>query len=135
MKTTPTAAIEKLLNLTPLDHLIMAEARMSLYRLHVLVQSTDSTRPYGLLSIRKSMSDHILDMRSYHTIPVYNFSRIYRIFIDVDWSKNDTQFPEDALVSFTDGSKAESGTGAGISDIRPNRSFSFPLGKYACFSD
>jgi ribonuclease HI len=47
------------------------------------------------------------------------------------WSNNDPQFPEDALVWFTDSSRADSGTGAGIYGIRPNRSFRFPLGKYA----
>jgi len=35
MKSTPTAAMEVLLNLTPLNLLIMAEARMALYRLHM----------------------------------------------------------------------------------------------------
>jgi hypothetical protein len=40
-------------------------------------------------------------------------------------------FPEDALIWFTDGSGADSGTGSGIYDIRPNKSFSFPLGKFA----
>jgi hypothetical protein len=38
MKSTPTAAMEVLLNLTPLHLLIMAEARMALYRLHILEQ-------------------------------------------------------------------------------------------------
>ena len=37
-KSTPTAAMEVLLNLTPLDLLIMAEARTALYRLHILQQ-------------------------------------------------------------------------------------------------
>ena len=40
-------------------------------------------------------------------------------------------FPEDALIGFTDGSRANSGTGSGIFGLRPNRSFSFPLGKFA----
>jgi hypothetical protein len=35
MKSTPTAAMEILLNLTPLDLVIQAEARMALYRLHI----------------------------------------------------------------------------------------------------
>jgi hypothetical protein len=43
MKTTPTAALDMLLNLTPLDLLIMAEARMALHRLHALVKHTGST--------------------------------------------------------------------------------------------
>ena len=32
---------------------------------------------------------------------------------------------------FTDGSRTDSGTGAGIYGVRPNRSFSFPLSKFA----
>jgi len=40
-------------------------------------------------------------------------------------------FPEDALIWFTDGSRASSGTGSGIFGLRPNRSFSFSLGKLA----
>jgi hypothetical protein len=36
MKSTPTAAMEVLLNLNPLDLLIMAEAMMALYRLEIL---------------------------------------------------------------------------------------------------
>ena len=40
-------------------------------------------------------------------------------------------FPKDALIWFTDGSRANSGTGSGIFGIRPNRSFIFPLGKFA----
>ena len=40
-------------------------------------------------------------------------------------------FPEDALIWFTDGSRGNSGTGPVIFGIRPNRSLSFPLGKFA----
>jgi hypothetical protein len=40
MRSTPTAAMEVLLNLTPLDLLIMAEARMALYRLQNTKQTS-----------------------------------------------------------------------------------------------
>jgi hypothetical protein len=40
-------------------------------------------------------------------------------------------YPEDSLIWFTDGSTADSGSGSGIFGIRPNGSFSFPLGKHA----
>jgi len=40
-------------------------------------------------------------------------------------------FPKDALIWCTDGSRANSGAGSGIFGLRPNRSFSFPLGKLA----
>jgi ribonuclease HI len=39
-------------------------------------------------------------------------------------------FTEDAVIMFTDGSRADSGTGSGIFGLRPNRSLSFPLGKF-----
>jgi hypothetical protein len=71
MKSTPTAAMEVLLNLTPLNLLIMAEVRMALYSLHILKQPADLKTETGLLSIWKNVSDPILDMRSHHTIPVY----------------------------------------------------------------
>jgi hypothetical protein len=135
MKSTPTAAMEVLLNLTPLDLLIMAEARMSLYRLQILKQPTVPKIVSGLLSIWKNLGDPILNMRSDYTIPVYYHSRIFRVIIDRDyWKNKDPVFPEDALIWFTDGSRANSGTGSGsgagsgIFGIRPNRSFSFPFG-------
>jgi len=47
MKSTPTAAMEMLLNLTPLDLVIMLEARMRLYRLHILKQLADLKTEVG----------------------------------------------------------------------------------------
>jgi hypothetical protein len=73
MKSTPTAAMEVLLNLTPLDLLIMAEARMALYRLHILKQPAVPKSVAGLLSIWKYVGDPILDMRSDYTIQAYYF--------------------------------------------------------------
>jgi len=70
-KSTPTAAMEVLLNLTPLDLLIMAEARMALYRLHILQQPAAPKTVAGLLSIWKNVGEPILDMLSDYTIPVY----------------------------------------------------------------
>jgi ribonuclease HI len=131
MKTTPTAALEVLLNLTPLDLLIMVEARMALYRLHILKQPADSDTETKLLSIWKNVSDPIFDMQSDNTTPVYYHSRIFKVIIDWDyWRDKDPLFPEDTLVWFTDGSRPDSGTRSGIFGLRPNRSLSFPLGKF-----
>jgi len=132
MKTTPTAAMELLYNFTPLDLLIMAEVRMTLYRLHKFIQTADCTASAGMLSIWKNVSDHVLDKQSDHTIPVYNFSKLYKVITDVDyWRNNDLKLPEDIIVLSTDGSRTDSGTGAGVYGIRRNRSFSFSLGKFA----
>jgi hypothetical protein len=51
MKLTPTAAMEVLLNLTPLDLLITAKVRMALYRLHILKQQSVPKTESGLLTI------------------------------------------------------------------------------------
>jgi hypothetical protein len=60
MKSTPTAAMEMLLNLTPLDLLIMAEARMALYRLHILEQPSVPKTVSGLLGIWRNVGDPLL---------------------------------------------------------------------------
>jgi hypothetical protein len=133
MRSTPTAAMEMLLNLAPLDLLIMAEARMVLYRLHILIQPADIMAA-GMPPIWKNVSDPILDMRSDHTTPVYNYSKIY-VITDGDYRNKDPVFPKYALIWFTDGSRTDLGTGSGIYGVRPNRSFSFPLGKFVCFSN
>jgi len=71
-------------------------------------------------------------MQSDHTIPVYNYPKFLNIIIDADyWRKRDPVFPKDVLIWYTDGSRTDSGTGSGIYDVRPNRSYCFPLGKFA----
>jgi hypothetical protein len=119
MRLTPTVAMELLLDLPPLDLLIMAEARMALYRLHILKQTAANEIAAGLLSIWKSVGDPILEMRSDYTIPVYYHSRSFNVIIDLDyWKNKNPVFPEDALIWFTDRSRADSGTGAGIFGLR-----------------
>jgi hypothetical protein len=99
MKSTPTAAMEVLLNLTPLDLLIIAEARMALYRLHVPNQPADPKPEAWLLSIWKSVGDPILDMRSDYTFPIYHYSKIFKLIIDRDYCRTKVPlFPEDALI-------------------------------------
>jgi hypothetical protein len=85
MKSTPTTAMEVLFNLNPLNLLIMAEARMALSRLLMLKQPADIKTETGLLSIWKNVSDSTLHMRSDHTIPVYNYSKIFNVIIDMDY--------------------------------------------------
>ena len=62
IKSTPTTAMEILLNLTPLDLVIQVEARMSLFRLHILKQPAEPKAEAGLLSIWKNVSDPLLEM-------------------------------------------------------------------------
>jgi hypothetical protein len=83
-KSAPTAAMKVLLNLTLLNLLITAEARIALYWLHTLKQPTVAKTVPGLLTIRKNVGDPLLDMRSDYTIPVYCHSKIFSVIIDWD---------------------------------------------------
>ena len=126
MKSTPTAAMEVLLNPTPLNLLIMAEARMALYRLHMLKQPAVLQTETGLLSVWKNVSDPILDMRSDHTIPVYYYSKIFNVIIDMDyWRNKYPLFPKDALIWFTDGSRTGLGTGSGSMVLNQTKATAF----------
>jgi hypothetical protein len=131
MKLTRTAAMEVLLNLTPLDLLIMTEVRMALYRLHILEQPSVPKTVSGLLDIWRNVGDPVLDMQSDYIIPAYHHTKNFLVRIDQFWKNEDPVFPGDALLWFTDRSRAGSGIGSGIYGIRPERSFSFSLGKYA----
>jgi ribonuclease HI len=53
------------------------------------------------------------------------------VIIDQYWKNKDPVFSDDALIWFTDASRADSGTGSCIYGKRPERSFSFPLGMHA----
>ena len=107
---------------------------MALYRQHILQQPTDLKTETGLLSIWKNVSDPILDMRLDHTILVYNYSKIFNVTIDMDyWRNKDPVLPKDALIWCTDGSRTDLGTGSGIYGLKPNKSYSFSLGKFASF--
>ena len=123
--------MKMLLNLTPLDLLIMAEAKMGLYRLFILKEPAGLKAETGFLSTPKNMRDPILDMRSYHNIPVY-YSKTFNVTFDMDyWRNKDPVLPKDAMIWFTDGSRNDFGTGSGIYGLKPNKSYSFSLGKYA----
>jgi hypothetical protein len=130
MRSIPTATMEVILNLTPLDLLIMAEARMALFRLQNTKQPSAFEAETGLLSIWKKVSDPIHEMWADHIIPDFNDSRTFKVIIDRDYWRNvDPVVPEDSLVWFTDRSRMPSGMGSGIFGVRPNWSLS-SLGKF-----
>jgi ribonuclease HI len=70
----------------------------------------------------------------YHTKNTHSFTTTLVLSSYVPCAKRGQNkhpvFPQDALIWFTDGSRADSGTRSGIFGLRPNRSLSFPLGKF-----
>ena len=104
---------------------------MTLCRLHIRKQPAVPSTASRLVSMWENVGDPILDMWSDYTTPAYYYCEIFNVIIDRDyWRNKDPVFPEDALIWFTDGSRANSGIGSGIYGMRPNRSVSFPLGKF-----
>jgi hypothetical protein len=47
------------------------------------------------------------------------------------WRNKDPELPKVAFIWFTDGSRTYIGTGSGICGLKPNKSYSFSLGKFA----
>jgi hypothetical protein len=120
--------MEVLLNLTPLDLLIMVEARMAHFRLQITKQPSVLEAETGLLTTRKIVSDPVLEMRTDPIIPVFKYCRAFRVIIDLEyWRNAHLVVPENTLVWFTDGSRGSTRTGSGIFGVRPSRSLS-PLG-------
>ena len=129
--SAPTATVKVLLNLTPLDLLIVAEARMALYMLHILKQPA-ALKNSGRVAIQLEKcgwpySGYAVGLHYSSLSTFQNLHCHYRL----GWRNKDPLFPEDALIWFTNGSRTNSGTGSGIFGLRSNRSFSFPLGKFA----
>ena len=105
---------------------------MTLYRLPIIKQPTEPKAEAGLLSIWKYVSDPILEMRSDHITPGFYHSKAFIFNIDWDnWKKK----AHCSLRMFISGSlmvlRLTRGQGLVFFGLRPNRSFSFPLGKFA----
>jgi hypothetical protein len=100
--------------------------------IYINKQTADPKVEAGLLPIWKIVSDPLLEMRVDYTIPVYCYSKDFNVIIDWDyWKKKEPVFPKEALIWFTDGTRANSGTGSGIFGLRTKRSLNYPLGKFA----
>ena len=130
--TTPTVAMEIILGLTPLHIVIQTEARKALQRLSangIWSYSRPMTRYTGMEmddSLTRSMNMGCDKMQ-----PTYIFKRNYSVQVPTrdEWKKGMKPPSKDSLVWYTDGSKMESGAGAGI--YSKDCSISRSLGQYA----
>ena len=70
-------------------------------------------------------------MNSDKCIPTYLFDKNFEVSIPhrTEW-ENSIEFNEEDIVTYTDGSKMEQGTGAGIHSMKPLTNVTKPLGKY-----
>lgn len=135
ISSTPTAALDAILNLPPLDIFIKGEARMASYRMSV---SDCWNNPYvdlGHSKISKMVNiGEIGDMISDYSLPEYHFEKPFQITISSreEWKDKETEITSgpEQLTWYTDGSKTEVGTGAGVYGYKPRKDLKYSLGKH-----
>lgn len=111
MRTTPTAGLEAILNLKPLDLFVQESAANSALRL----SQTQNWKPSqtGHAQILQIYTGH--NVCTDYTTPRLDFERPFTTSFPnrEDWLNNQTPC-ESAIQIFTDGSKMEIGVGAGF---------------------
>lgn len=112
MTTTPTAAMETLLNLPPLHLVVKARALGGAYRMKI--NSVREHRREGHAAILREIDKNpILDMIPDKTAKTYT-SRTFGISIPTrdEWARGAVELG--GMIYYTDGSKSQNGAGAGI---------------------
>lgn len=128
MSTTPTAALETLLSLPPIDLYIKAEARTAIHRLQILnlwkpnKVSTSHTTYKDLL-----FDSSTLDMTVDAMIPEMVF--VDNITFEIPERRTHKETSR-GLTWYTDGSKTSNGAGAGVYSKRPKIKYISCLGKH-----
>ncbi|KAJ8983160.1 hypothetical protein NQ317_016259 [Molorchus minor] len=134
LRTTPSAAMEILLDLPPLHIFMEREARWATYRLHQasssMLQATTMEQNRLIDDIK---SHSILSMPS-DVMPSRTSSNLYYkvLFPKRDeWERNKDALQKADSCWFTDGSKTPEGTGAGVHSCNPRTRISVSLGTNA----
>ncbi|XP_054281228.1 uncharacterized protein LOC128998898 [Macrosteles quadrilineatus] len=132
MRGTPTAALEVVLNLPPLDIIVKGEARMAAYRM-----ACSGNWKYNASSEHTRVVDKVqtnsLEMLPDRMVKITDLEKPYNVnIVDRDaWDKGEPEFMKRGITWYTDGSKKPTGTGAGIYGVRPKVQFCVSLGKMA----
>ena len=134
MRTTPTAALELIIGLTPITVYIKQEAMLACFRLQTNSQWVSNA--CGHTSIKSNLHNNIPipHWRCDKIIPRYMFDKNYVVEIPVrlDWTNNNVNLCDD-IVCYTDGSRLEShsSSGASVFEQTQNKKHILPLGRYA----
>jgi ribonuclease HI len=135
-KTTPSAALEALLNLPLLDLFMEGEARNSSYRLICLEQNNlknmwfDKSHPQIFHELNNNF---ILGMPLDLVVPKFNFNISFTTNIPSldEWMSTSHAFINGDVVWYTDGSETVSGISAGAYCYSLHKEISCSLGNYS----
>src|SRR6202012_4734275 len=131
MTSTPTAALEILLSLSPISLFIKQQAKLIVTRLYRAGHWMALGRNMGHAGILFDLIAKFreIEMPSDHMEAVFRFDKDFYTVIPERLEGENGRVPiEGDLVVFTDGSKMEEGTGAGIYCEELKLEVSIPLG-------
>ncbi|XP_047987119.1 uncharacterized protein LOC125226977 [Leguminivora glycinivorella] len=131
MSSSPTAALEALLNLSPLHLQLELEARSSILR--IVATKRGGWISQALRLFTESVLDiPVLGMPADTMPPQLCPQKLYSVEIPEreDWSNSQISWKEGSLRWYTDGSKSGSEVGCGIYGETPRRAKSLNLGRY-----
>ncbi|XP_054282999.1 uncharacterized protein LOC129000118 [Macrosteles quadrilineatus] len=124
MRGTPTAALEVVLNLLPLDIIVKGEARITAYRM-----ACSGNWKYNASSEHTRIVDKVqmntLEMLPDRMVKIIDLEKPYNVnIVDRDaWDKSEPENMIRGITWYKDGSKKPTGTGAGICGVRTKAQF------------
>lgn len=134
IKTAPTSALETFLNLPPLALFIEGEALSTALRMLDNNEwiKTGTQTGHALILTKSNLIDTNLFMKSDSTKPIYSFDKAFKVIIPKkeEWQV-ENHFTGTCINIYTDGSRTEDRSGAGIYSNEENINISTPLGKFA----
>ncbi|XP_049868121.1 uncharacterized protein LOC126368267 [Pectinophora gossypiella] len=129
MRTTPTAALEVILSLPPLDLIVKQEATMAAMRLrNTGIWNTNGIGPHTKILDRAIQHQKLL-LAPCDSIPQTQITERNYVISLQETERDQSGIRE--LRIYTDGSKMSSGTGAGVFSLDLNIQKSVALGKYS----
>jgi len=129
VQTTPTAALEIVLGITPLPVCVKQEAMAACNRLRLAAQWVFTNCGHTLIYLHLSNLIPISRMRCDKIPTTFIFGNNYTVETPSreEWEDNTVRLSDNA-VCFTDGSRSLSHTGAGFYNHTTGEQFSLPLG-------
>lgn len=134
LRTTPTAAMEVLLGITPLHIHLQSEATKTTYRLY---HSTNGT--LAINNIRMEQTELLDEILNHSTLAMpsdlmpktTSYTKPYSVTIPdrKEWEQSRMELEKADICMYTDGSKMPSGVGAGIYGRKPRTEITISRGK------
>jgi RNase H. len=130
-RTTPTAALEVAIGLTPLPLLIVGEARASYFSICRFGNVTQRGNIAHLNFSWDTVLENMFNMRTDTAIPRYSFAKTFTVTYPdrSEWKRRNIQCLSKGPIWYTDGSKTSFGTGGGVFGGKTGLVFS--LGAFA----